>query len=37
MKRTLFTNGKVYVDGQFQDTDLLVQDGRVAGFSGKAD
>ena len=37
MKRTLFTNGKVYVDGRFQDTDLLVQDGRVAGFSGKAD
>lgn len=37
MKRTLFTNGRVYVDGQFQDTDLLVQDGRVAGFSGKAD
>ena len=37
MKRTLFTNGKVYVDGQFQDTDMLVQDGRVAGFSGKAD
>ena len=37
MKRTLFTNGKVYVDGKFQDTDLLVQDGRVAGFSGKAD
>lgn len=37
MKRTLFINGRVYVDGQFQDTDLLVQDGRIAGFSGKAD
>ena len=37
MKRTLFTNGRVYVDGQFQDVDLLVQDGRVAGFGGKAD
>ena len=37
MKRTLFTNGRVYVDDRFQDTEVLVQDGRVAGFSGKAD
>ena len=37
MKRTRFTNGRVYVDGRFQDTDLLVEDGRIAGFSGKAD
>ena len=34
MKRTRFTNGRVYVDGRFQDTDLLVEDGRIAGFSG---
>ena len=37
MKRTRFTNGRVYVDGRFQDTDLLVEDGRIAGFGGKAD
>ncbi len=37
MKKTLFTHGKVYVDGQFQETDLLVQDGRIAGLGGKAD
>lgn len=37
MKRTRFTNGRVYVDGRFQDTDLLVEDGRIAGFSGVAD
>ena len=37
MKRTRFTNGQVYVDGRFQDTDLLVEDGRIAGFGGRAD
>lgn len=37
MKRTRFTNGRVYVDGRFQDTDLLVEDGRIAGFGGRAD
>ena len=26
MKRTLFTNGRIYVDGQFQNVDLLVQE-----------
>ena len=30
MKRTLFTNGRVYADGRFQETDLLVEDGRIA-------
>lgn len=37
MKRTRFTNGRVYVDSRFQDTDLLVEDGRIAGFGGRAD
>lgn len=37
MKRTRFTNGRVYVDGRFQDTDLLVEDDRIAGFGGRAD
>ena len=37
MKRTLFTNGRVYADGRFQETDLLVEDGRIAGFGGKAE
>ena len=34
MKRTLFTNGLVYVGDRFQPLDLLVQDGRIAGFPG---
>ena len=37
MRRIRFTNGRVYVDGAFQDTDLLIEDGRIAGFSGAAD
>lgn len=37
MKRTRFTNGRIYVDGHFQDTELLVEDDRIAGFSGRAD
>ena len=30
--RLLFTGGRVYVDGRFQEGSLLVEDGRIAAF-----
>ena len=30
--RTLFTGGRVYIDGRFQEGSLLVEDGRIAAF-----
>ncbi len=30
--RTLFSGGRVYLDGRFQEGDLLVEDGRIAAF-----
>ena len=29
-EKLLFTGGSVYVDGRFQQADLLVEDGRIA-------
>lgn len=29
-EKTLFTGGRIYVDGRFQPVDLLVEDGRIA-------
>lgn len=32
MNATLFKNGRVYLDGRFQQGDLLVQDGKIQAF-----
>ena len=32
MKATLFKNGRIYLDGRFQQGDLLVQDGKIQAF-----